>query len=168
MSGCNSGIFSASRMTFTLAQKGQMPKVFLKVMKNGVPAYTVIAIAIGILIGALLNVILPLFIKGADSVFVYVYSASILPGMVPWFMILISHLRFRKLHPEKAEGHPFTMPGGKFASYVTILFFLLVLIGMLFNKETVVSVVIGIVFLAFMTIFYFVKGYHKLNKEDQI
>jgi AAT family amino acid transporter len=168
MSGCNSGIFSASRMTFTLAQKGQMPKVFLKVMKNGVPAYTVIAISIGILIGALLNVILPLFIKGADSVFVYVYSASILPGMVPWFMILISHLRFRKLYPEKAEGHPFTMPGGKFASYVTILFFLLVLIGMLFNKETVVSVVIGIVFLAFMTIFYFAKGYHKLSKKDQI
>ena len=45
-------------------------------MKNGVPIYTVLAISIGILIGALLNVILPLFIKGADSIFVYVYSAS--------------------------------------------------------------------------------------------
>ena len=68
---------------------------------------TVLAIALGILVGALLNVILPLFIKGADSIFVYVYSASILPGMIPWFMILISHIRFRKLHPEKVEGHPF-------------------------------------------------------------
>lgn len=97
MSGCNSGIFSASRMTLNLSQKGMLPKFFGKVMKNGVPLWTVLAIAIGILIGALLNVILPLFIKGADSVFVYVYSASILPGMVPWFMILISHLRFRKI-----------------------------------------------------------------------
>ena len=103
LSGCNSGIFSASRMIFTLAQKGQMPKIFTRVMKNGVPFYPVLAIALGILVGALLNVILPLFIKGADSIFVYVYSASILPGMIPWFMILISHIRFRKLHPEKLK-----------------------------------------------------------------
>ncbi|POC81134.1 gamma-aminobutyrate permease, partial [Vibrio vulnificus] len=57
MSGCNSGIFSASRMIYTLARKGQLPKIFTKVMKNGVPLYTVLAISTGILIGALLNVI---------------------------------------------------------------------------------------------------------------
>lgn len=168
MSGCNSGIFSASRMTLNLSQKGMLPKFFGKVMKNGVPVWTVIAIALGILIGALLNVILPLFIKGADSIFVYVYSASILPGMVPWFMILISHLRFRKNHPEEIEGHPFKMPGGAFTNYITMAFFIVVLIGMLFNKETVVSVVIGIVFLLFMTMFFFLKGYHKLDKDKQI
>ncbi|RIN39676.1 amino acid permease [Staphylococcus succinus] len=168
MSGCNSGIFSASRMTLTLAKNGQMPKFFTKVMKNGVPVWTVSAISLGILVGALLNVILPLFIKGADSIFVYVYSASILPGMVPWFMILISHLRFRKQYPEKVKGHPFKMPGGAFTNYITMAFFIMVLIGMLFNKETVVSIVIGIIFLAFMTVFYFIKGYHKLSKDEQI
>ncbi|WP_070051543.1 amino acid permease [Staphylococcus xylosus] len=168
MSGCNSGIFSASRMSLNLSQKGMLPKFFGKVMKNGVPLWTVLAIATGILIGALLNVILPLFIKGADSVFVYVYSASILPGMVPWFMILISHLRFRKNHPEEVEGHPFKMPGGAFTNYITMAFFIMVLIGMLFNKETVVSVVIGIVFLLFMTMFFFLKGYHKLSKDQQL
>ncbi|WP_436854670.1 amino acid permease [Staphylococcus caeli] len=168
MSGCNSGIFSASRMTLNLSQKGMLPKFFTKVMKNGVPVWTVVAIAVGILIGALLNVILPLFIKGADSVFVYVYSASILPGMVPWFMILISHLRFRKNHPEEIEGHPFKMPGGAFTNYITMAFFIMVLIGMLFNKETVVSVVIGIIFLSFMTLFFFIKGYHKLSKDQQL
>ncbi|MBN6202438.1 amino acid permease [Staphylococcus saprophyticus] len=168
MSGCNSGIFSASRMTLNLSQKGMLPKFFGKVMKNGVPIWTVLAIAIGILIGALLNVILPLFIKGADSIFVYVYSASILPGMVPWFMILISHLRFRKNHPDELYGHPFKMPGGAITNYITMAFFIMVLIGMLFNKETVVSVVIGIIFLLFMTLFFFLKGYHKLSKDKLI
>lgn len=168
MSGCNSGIFSASRMTLNLSQKGILPKFFGKVMKNGVPIWTVLAIAIGILIGALLNVILPLFIKGADSIFVYVYSASILPGMVPWFMILISHLRFRKNHPDELDGHPFKMPGGAITNYITMAFFIMVLIGMLFNKETVVSVVIGIIFLLFMTLFFFLKGYHKLSKDKLI
>ncbi|MGI2322036.1 amino acid permease [Staphylococcus cohnii] len=168
MSGCNSGIFSASRMTLNLSQKGMLPKFFRKVMKNGVPIWTVTAIAIGILIGALLNVILPLFIKGADSIFVYVYSASILPGMVPWFMILISHLRFRKNHSEEIKNHPFKMPGGAITNYITMAFFIMVLIGMLFNKETVVSVVIGIVFLGCMTLFYYLKGYHKLSDDKQI
>ncbi|WP_210146302.1 amino acid permease [Staphylococcus sp. GDY8P29P] len=168
MSGCNSGIFSASRMTLNLSQKGMLPKFFRKVMKNGVPIWTVTAIAIGILIGALLNVILPLFIKGADSIFVYVYSASILPGMVPWFMILISHLRFRKNHSEEIKNHPFKMPGGTITNYITMAFFIMVLIGMLFNKETVVSVVIGIVFLGCMTLFYYLKGYHKLSDDKQI
>ncbi|MGN4157483.1 amino acid permease [Staphylococcus auricularis] len=168
MSGCNSGIFSASRMTYTLANYGQLPKFFTRVMKNGVPFYAVLAIGTGILIGELLNVILPLFIEGAESVFVYVYSASILPGMVPWFMILISHLKFRKNHPEEVEGHPFKMPGGAFTNYLTMAFFIMVLIGMLFNKETVVSVVIGFIFLGFMTAFYFLKGYHKLDDKNQI
>ncbi|MCG1239118.1 amino acid permease [Staphylococcus epidermidis] len=165
LSGCNSGIFSASRMIYTLAKKGQMPKVFTKVMKNGVPFYTVFAVSMGILIGALLNVILPLIIDGADSIFVYVYSASILPGMIPWFMILFSHLRFRRLHPEKVHIHPFKMPGGAIANYLTIMFLLLVLVGMLLNKETVVSVVIGIVFLTAVTLYYLIR-YHK--KERQI
>lgn len=168
MSGCNSGIFSASRMTLNLSQKGMLPKFFRKVMKNGVPIWTVTAIAIGILVGALLNVILPLFIKGADSIFVYVYSASILPGMVPWFMILISHLRFRKNHSEELKNHPFKMPGGAITNYITMAFFIMVLIGMLFNKETFVSVVIGIVFLGFMTLFYYLKGYHKLSDDQQL
>ncbi|EGQ2799896.1 amino acid permease, partial [Staphylococcus pseudintermedius] len=82
MSGCNSGIFSSSRMIFTLAQHRQLPAIFTKVMRNGVPFYTVLAVSIGILIGVILNVVLPQFIDGSENIFVYVYSASILPGMI--------------------------------------------------------------------------------------
>ncbi|HDK7431151.1 amino acid permease [Staphylococcus aureus] len=162
MSGCNSGIFSASRMIYTLAHKGEMPKIFTKIMRNGVPLYTVVSVSLGILIGALLNVILPLYIDGAKSIFVYVYSASILPGMIPWFMILFSHLRFRKLHPEELEGHPFKMPGGAVTNYLTILFLILVLVGMVFNVETRISVLIGVIFLTIVTIYYFIR-YNKNN-----
>ena len=50
LSGCNSGIFSASRMIYTLAKRTNA-KVFTKVMKNGVPSiHTVFAVSMGILI----------------------------------------------------------------------------------------------------------------------
>ena len=69
MSGCNSGIFSASRMIYTLAHKGEMPKIFTKIMRNGVPLYTVVAVSLGILIGALLNVILPFIYRWSEEYF---------------------------------------------------------------------------------------------------
>ncbi|WP_394877175.1 amino acid permease [Mammaliicoccus lentus] len=166
MSGCNSGIFSSSRMVYTLAQKGQMPLIFTKVMRTGVPFFAVLAISVGIFVGVILNIVLPLIIDGSENIFVYVYSASILPGMVPWFMILLSHIRFRKNHPEELDGHPFKMPGAPFTNYITLAFFVLVLIGMLFNAETRVSVIIGIVFLSLMTVIYFLRGHHRVDRGE--
>ncbi|UBH08679.1 amino acid permease [Macrococcus armenti] len=164
MSGCNSGIFSSSRMVFTLAQEGKMPKVFARIMKNGVPVYAVIMISIGIFVGVLLNIFLPMFIDGAENIFVYVYSASILPGMIPWFMILLSHLSFRKREPELAANHPFKMPFAPVSDYLAIGFLVLVLIGMLINVDTRVSVIIGIIFLSAMAGVYFLRGFHKLDE----
>ncbi|MEB6339984.1 amino acid permease [Mammaliicoccus sciuri] len=166
MSGCNSGIFSSSRMVYTLAQKGQMPRIFTKVMKTGVPFFAVLAISIGIFVGVILNIVLPLVIDGSENIFVYVYSASILPGMVPWFMILFSHIQFRRNHSDEIKDHPFKMPFAPYSNYLTLGFFILVLIGMLFNSETRVSVIIGIVFLSVMTIVYFLRGYHKEDKGE--
>ncbi|WP_353421676.1 amino acid permease [Staphylococcus delphini] len=166
MSGCNSGIFSSSRMIFTLAQHRQLPAIFTKVMRNGVPFYTVLAVSIGILIGVILNVVLPQFIDGSENIFVYVYSASILPGMIPWFMILFSHIQFRKKFPEKLENHPFKMPLAPVTNYLSIAFLLTVLVAMLINHETRVSVIIGFLFLSFMAVFFFLRGYHKRDKEE--
>ncbi|TDL98363.1 amino acid permease [Macrococcus brunensis] len=160
MSGCNAGIFSSSRMVYTLAQEGKMPAIFGKVLKTGVPFYAVLAIAIGIFLGVILNVVIP----GADKIFVYVYSASILPGMVPWFMILISHMQFRKKHPELIENHPFKMPGAPVTNWLTIGFLVLVLFFMLINPDTRISVIIGFIFLAIVTAAYFMLGYNKKDK----
>ncbi len=42
-------------MIYTLAHKGEMPKIFTKIMRNGVPLYTVVAVSLGILIGAFIK-----------------------------------------------------------------------------------------------------------------
>ena len=80
MSGCNSGIYSAGRMLYTLAVNGQAPKFFAKVSKNGVP-YCTLGVLVGLAIGVVLSYLAP------ENLFVYVYSASVLPGMIPWFVI---------------------------------------------------------------------------------
>ncbi|MFT8310888.1 MAG: amino acid permease [Sporolactobacillus sp.] len=159
MSGCNSGIYSAGRMLYTLGEFGQAPKCFKKVSGNGVPLFGTIAVLIGLTIGVVLNFVAP------PKIFVYVYSASVLPGMVPWFVILISHLRFRKIKETESQKHPFRMPLVPFSNYLTIVFLIVVLIGMWFNPDTRLSLIVGIIFLCLVVASYYVSG---VGKRDNL
>ena len=162
-SGSNSGTFSAGRMLYTLGVNGQAPKVFTKVTSSGVPIYGTVGVMLGLAIGVILSYIAP------ENLFVYVYSASVLPGMVPWFVILISQIRFRKEKGAEMVNHPFKMPFAPFTNYVTIAFLIMVLIGMWFNDDTRVSLVVGIIFLALVVISYYVLSIgsrsSKVDKE---
>lgn len=157
LSGCNSGIFSASRMIYTLAVNGKMSKRFLKLSRHGVPFYPVVAISGGILIGLVINYLLPMFVTHSENIFVFVYSSSILPGMVPWIVILISEIKFRKIHAEQMTEHPFKMPLSPYTNYLTLLFLAIILCFMFINPETRISLLIGLAFLFFMTIHYFLR-----------
>ena len=157
LSGCNSGIFSASRMVYTLAINGKMSKKFLKLTRHGVPFYPVVAISFGILIGLILNYLLPFVYSQSQDLFVFVYSSSILPGMVPWIVILISQIKFRKKHPIEMLEHPFKMPLSPYTNYLSLVFLAVVLIFMFINPETRISLMIGLIFLIYMTGYYFVR-----------
>jgi L-asparagine transporter-like permease len=160
MSGCNSGIFSAGRMLYTLGVNGQAPKFFAKISRNGVPLYGTIAVLIGLAVGVVLNYVAP------PKIFVYVYSASVLPGMIPWFIILISHLGFRKAKGAALDKHPFKMPFAPFTNYLTIAFLLMVLVGMWFNNDTRISLIVGVIFLALVVISYYAFGIGKRVQAD--
>ena len=158
MSGCNSGIFSSSRMLYTLGLEKHLPKSFLKLSKNNVPYIPVLTISIGILLGLILNYTLPLLLHTSSDIFVIVYSSSVLPGMVPWFVILISELRFRKLNKEKMKDHPFKMPFFPISNYLAIASLCVILVFMFLNPETTVSLMVGVVFLVVMTLLYFIQA----------
>ena len=106
------------------------------------------------MIGSCLNYIIP----NPQRVFVYVYSASVLPGMVPWFVILISQLRFRHAHKKAIESHPFRSILFPYANYLTMAFLICVLIGMYFNEDTRMSLFVGMIFLAAVTVAYKLFG----------
>ncbi|WP_026678958.1 amino acid permease [Fictibacillus gelatini] len=167
MSGCNSGIYSAGRMLYTLGMNGQAPKFFTKLTSNGVPLFSTLGVMVGLAVGVILSYIAP------KNLFVYVYSASVLPGMVPWFVILISQIRFRKLKGAEMANHPFKMPFAPFTNYLTLAYLLMVLVGMWFNDDTRVSLIVGIVFLAIIAVSFYVFGIGKripaeTEKKDEI
>lgn len=110
-----------------------------------------------LLLGSSLNYILP----NPEKVFVYVYSASVLPAMMPWFVVLLAQGRFRQAHAEEMKTHPFKSILFPYTNYLTLAFLLCVLVGMAINEDTQVSLIVGVVFLVAVTILYFVFGLGK-------
>lgn len=92
------------------------------------------------------------------NIFVYVYSASVLSGMIPLFVILLSQIKFRKVKQAEMSNHPFKMPFAPFTNYLTIAYLVMVLVGMWFNDDTRISLVVRIIFLVLVAIsFYALK-----------
>lgn len=162
LSGSNSGIYSSGRMLYTLAVNGQAPKRFAKVSKNGVPVNCILATFVGLGIGVILNYFAP------PELFLYVYSSSVLPGMIPWFVLIISELRFRKVHAAEMNRHPFKLPFAPYSNYATIVFLLVVLVGMWLNPSTRISLIVGLSFLAIVVVsFYLFKMEKRVPLENR-
>lgn len=157
MSGANSGIYSSSRMLFKLSIDREAPKVFSKLSKHVVPNIAILAISGGILLGFILNIIMTSLSKSTANLFVVVYSSSVLPGMIPWFVILLSELRFRRQNQTALTEHPFKMPLYPFSNYFAIISLLVIMIFMFINPDTRVSVSVGAAFLLLLTVVFFLK-----------
>ncbi len=59
VSAINSDIFGAGRMMYGLAQQGHAPKGFARLSGNGVPWMTVVVMSAALLLGVLLNYLIP-------------------------------------------------------------------------------------------------------------
>ena len=164
LSGANSGIYSASRMLFKLSVDGEVPKFFSKLSKRVVPNVAILTISFWIFLGFVVNELMSIFSSAAQNIFVIVYSSSVLPGMVPWFIILLSELHFRKEHPEQLKDHPFKMPLYPAYNYFSLIALTVILLFMFFNPDTRVSVSVGVIFLIIMSIIYRVRVHEGKEK----
>ena len=157
LSGANSGIYSSSRMLYKLAHEGEAPKTFGHVSKRIVPSHAIIGITSGIFIGFMLNVLAQFLNKSLANIFVIVYSSSVLPGMVAWFVILLAELRFRRKNPHLMENHPFKLPLYPYSNYFALIMLVVIVVFMFINPETQISVAVGAIVLIVAALVYVVK-----------
>ena len=159
LSGCNSGMYSSGRMLYTLAQNGQAPKIFAKLSPTGVPRNSIAVTIVVLAIGVILNYLIP-----DSKLFLYLYSASVFPGMVAWFVLAYAQKNFRKAWgPEVMAKHPFKSPLYPYSNYFCIIFLILVTIGMIYNPDTRMSIFSSWVYIAAVVIAWFACG---LNKKQ--
>ncbi|ANZ61667.1 D-alanine/D-serine/glycine permease [Secundilactobacillus paracollinoides] len=157
LSGANSGIYSSSRMLFKLAHEGDAPKVLGRLSKRVVPDAAILGISGGILLGFIIDTLASTYSKSTSNLFVVVFSSSVLPGMVPWFVILLAELRFRKSNPQVMTDHPFKLPLYPFSNYFAFAMLWVIVAFMFVNPDTRVSVIVGALVLILATVVYVVR-----------
>ena len=133
----------------------------MKTMRQRVvPSASILGISGGILLGFILDIVFSAYNKSTSNLFVVVFSSSVLPGMIPWFVILLAELRFRKNNALVMKDHPFKLPLYPFSDYFAIVM-LLVIVGFMFvNPDTRISVIVGALVLVVATLFYLVRHRH--------
>ena len=158
-SACNSGIFSTSRMVYSLAKENNAPESMKKLTPNQVPSNAIIFSAAVIFISVILNYIMP------EGVFVLITSISTFCFIFIWTIIVICHLRYRKTNPELASRSKFKMPLYPIANYI-ILAFLIFVIGILaLNKETRVALFVTPVWFIMLGVIYNILKLKTKNEE---
>lgn len=164
LSGANSGIYSSSRMLFKLSHEGDAPKIFGRLSKRIVPDAAILGISGGILIGFIIDMISATYNHSTADMFVVVFSSSVLPGMIPWFMILLAELRFRRNNKDLMVDHPFKLPLYPFSNYFAFIMLIVIVIFMFINPDTRVSVIVGAAVLILAVAVYLVRHGFKNEK----
>src|SRR6516164_1478389 len=137
-SSCNSGLFSTGRMLWTLAQRGQAPRAFAALNSRQVPAAGIHASAVVMLIGVVLNYLVP------ERVFTIVTSLALIGTLWTWGVILVAHANYRRaVAAGRARAAPFRMPGAPFANWIVLAFLVLVVALLWARPDTRVALYVA-------------------------
>jgi len=161
-SACNSGIFSTSRMVYSLARENNAPESMKKLTSNQVPANATMFSATIILISVILNYIMP------EAVFVLITSISTFCFIFIWAIIVICHLKYRKTNPKLAAESKFKMPLYPIANYIILAFMAFVIVTLALNNETRRALFVTPVwFIMLVVIYTIIKSKVKDEEEDK-
>jgi len=152
-SACNSGVFSTSRMVFSLAKEGDAPKSFRKLTKHKVPANAIFFSALVVAVSVVLNYTIP----SAATVFTIITSVSTVCFIYIWGITIICHLKYRKTRPELAAKNKFKMPLYPVSNYIILAFLAFVLVVLALADDTRFALFVTPVWFIALAIIYKIK-----------
>ena len=161
-SSCNSGIFSTGRMLYTLAQFKQAPAILGTVNKRHVPAMGILLSATCMLIGVVLNYLVP------EEAFVYVTSVVTIGAVWTWGIIVWSHLNYRSaVRQGEAKPVSYRLPWAPFSNWFVIVFLLVVIVILGFDAETRVALYVAPLWFAILAVGYRISERRALSKAHK-
>ncbi|MFG2781198.1 amino acid permease [Streptomyces prunicolor] len=122
LSCLNSGLYTASRMAFSLGGRGDAPKAFARTTSRGVPMAAIIASVVFGFVAVFFNYAFP------DTVFLFLVNSSGAVALFVWLVICASQLRLRRIiereSPEKLVVRMWLYPYLTWATIALIVFVL--------------------------------------------
>lgn len=151
LSACNSAIFSTSRTLFVLSHSGHAPKSFGQTNNRSIPVKSLLFSSSSLFLIVILNYVLP------KSIFDIISGVATVSFVFVWIALVWCHYQYRKNSPNNNEKI-FPMPLYPVSNVITIIFFVLVLVLLTFNTNTLMSLIFSIVWFGILGAIYFFKA----------
>ncbi|MFJ7330049.1 amino acid permease [Streptomyces cyaneofuscatus] len=139
LSCLNSGLYTASRMAFSLGERGDAPKSFAKVNKRGVPQAAILSSVVFGFVAVFFNYQWP------DTVFAFLLNSSGAVALFVWLVICFTQLRMRGIilreNPDKLVVRMWLFP---YLTWATIAAISFVLVYMLTDDTAREQVVLSL------------------------
>ncbi|MEV8127945.1 amino acid permease [Streptomyces sp. NPDC085944] len=122
LSCLNSGLYTASRMAFSLGERGDAPKAFARTTRRGVPQTAILSSVVFGFVAVFFNYKFP------DTVFLFLLNSSGAVALLVWLVICFSQLRLRRIiqaeTPERLVVRMWLYPYLTWAAVAVIVFVL--------------------------------------------
>ncbi|UMZ14934.1 amino acid permease [Pseudomonas sp. MPFS] len=149
ISAINSDIFAAGRMMYGMSGNGQAPASFARLSRFGVPWMTVAVMCVALLIGVLLNYLVP------ENLFLILVAVVTFSIVWVWLMILLSQVMMRRrLSPAEVATLAFPVPFWPVGPALGIAFMLFIFGVLAWFPDTRTSLFVGLGWLALLSIGY--------------
>ncbi|MGW2282215.1 amino acid permease [Streptomyces sp. NPDC001770] len=100
LSCLNSGLYTASRMAYSLGGRGDAPRAFTRVNKRGVPQAAILSSVVFGFVAVFFNYQWP------DTVFAFLLNSSGAVALFVWLVICFTQLRMRPMIERESPGKP--------------------------------------------------------------
>ncbi|MEU9195839.1 amino acid permease [Streptomyces hundungensis] len=152
LSCLNSGLYTASRMAFSLGERGDAPKAFARTNKRGVPRVAILSSVVFGFVAVFFNYEWP------DTVFAFLLNSSGAVALFVWLVICFTQLRMRGIIlREQPEKLTVKMWGFPYLTWLTIGMISFVLVYMLFDDSGREQVLLSLLVAAIVIVIAVVK-----------
>ena len=149
VSSMNSGLYGSSRVLYTQAMDGRIPKIFAKLSNKKVPVYAILMCTVAMYTG----VIISLF--AGEKTFEFLMGSLGYTVLFIWLIIAIAHVKSRKKQSEKPSAY--AVKWFPYTTWFAIIALSAILIGIIFTTSIIITGITLAIYI-FITITYFVSG----------
>ncbi|MGW7006587.1 amino acid permease [Streptomyces sp. NPDC054933] len=153
LSCLNSGLYTASRMAFSLSQRGDAPRALSRTTSRGVPAMAILASVVFGFVAVYFDYQYP------KTIFQFLLNSSGAVALFVWLVICFSQLRMRRIiereSPERLSVRMWAYP---YLTWVTIGMIVFVIGYMLTDKDGRDQVLMSLLAAALVLAVAFIRG----------
>jgi len=161
LSAMNAQLYAATRMLHSLADSGHAPRMAFRTNRSGAPIHAVWMSAGGIGVAAIVYALVP------DGGFGIMLSLATFGALATWFMILITHVSFRRRVKKEQVVLEYKLPGYPTASILGALLLAALLATSFFVPQFKYTLIFGVPFVVVMSVLYWVVFARK-PKQDTL